>query len=96
MHSTGGQQLKGRTCMMMPVSAFHIQAEKSSEPASSTLPLGCHCSQSMASPGPSRVPVRLPVLLSHIFTRPAARRLSWGTLQTAYSADTAMLEQPKQ
>lgn len=40
--------------MQVPASAFHIQAVKSAEPASTTCPLGCHASHSMLSPGPSQ------------------------------------------
>ena len=43
------------TCMRLPSPAFHIHAVKSSEPARSTLPLGCHRTHSNPPPGPSEV-----------------------------------------
>ena len=41
------------TCISAPSAAFHIHAVKSSDPASSTLPLGCHRTHSSPPPGPS-------------------------------------------
>ena len=61
------------TCMHWPLSVFHIQAVKSSEPATSTAPRGCHCSQMMPSSGPSSVRRHAPVAASQIFTLPAGR-----------------------
>ena len=44
-----------KTCMQVPSSAFHIQAVKSSLPASTTRPRGCQHSHSSPPPGPSSV-----------------------------------------
>ena len=53
-----------RACMHAPSDAFQSQAVKSSEPASSTAPRGCHCSQSTPPPGPSRLRFNAPLLAS--------------------------------
>lgn len=59
--------------MHWPLSVFHIQAVKSSEPATSTAPRGCHCSQTMPSSGPSSMRRQLPVAASQILTLPVGR-----------------------
>ena len=59
------------TSMQAPVFAFHSQAVKSSEPTSSRSPLGCHCSHSMPSVGPSSTLKHAPLEASHILTTPA-------------------------
>ena len=46
-------------------SALNIHAVMSSQPASSILPLGCHCRNSIPSVGPSRVPRLAPDSMSH-------------------------------
>ena len=62
------------TCMHRAVSVFHIQQVKSSDPAASTAPRGCHCTQMMPSSGPSSVCRQAPVPASQILTWPVERQ----------------------
>lgn len=57
--------------MQAPVSAFHIQHEKSSEPATTTFPDGCHCSQFRPSSGPSSMCLQAAVEVTQMRTLPA-------------------------
>lgn len=58
------------TCMHAAVWAFHSQAVKSSEPATTRSPRGCQSTHSMAPPGPSRLCLHLPAAVSQIPTCP--------------------------
>ena len=76
------------TVMHLAREAFHIQAVKSSLPATTKSPTGCHRSHSMPSVGPSSSCSFLPVLASMIITSPARagllsawRRLGTGCLE---------------
>jgi len=70
-HTHTHTSMRACTCMYAPVSAIHIHMVMSSEPARSTLPLGCHRTHSMAPSGPSRVCTSCPVAASQTLTTPA-------------------------
>lgn len=62
------------TCMQFPDCASHIHSVKSSLPASTTSPFGCHVTHSTPSPGPSSVWTQLPSDTHH--TRTVESRLA--------------------
>lgn len=68
-----------RTCMQSPLRASHIHTLKSSEPARTTSPLGCHVTQCTSSAGPSSVLRQAPSAADQTRTvesrLPVARRL---------------------
>lgn len=64
------------TCMQCAVCASHIHMVKSSDPASTTSPLGCQHSHSRPPPGPSRVLTDAPLLLFHTRAVPSMLALA--------------------
>mmetsp|Transcript_21236 Transcript_21236/g.50355 ORF Transcript_21236/g.50355 Transcript_21236/m.50355 type:complete len:331 (-) Transcript_21236:91-1083(-) len=45
---------------MFPAGSIHTHTEKSAEPATTTLPRGCHANQLSSAPGPSKACTRVP------------------------------------
>jgi len=78
------------TCIQFPVWACHIHIVKSSEPAKTTSPLGCHFSQSIEPLGPSNDLISWPSVVFHTFTIPAQYDGGWWWLHAGHRMEETL------